>query len=157
MEHNGDVYSCDHFVYPEYFLGNILDTPLIELAKSQSQFDFGVGKRNKLPRYCLKCDLRYFCHGECPKHRFLTTPEGEPGLNYLCEAYKLFFRHAEPYMKFMAEELENKRAPANVMTWIRNKENQVVRPTVPGRNDPCPCGSGKKFKNCCMGLPIYRT
>lgn len=157
MEHNGDVYSCDHFVYPEYFLGNILDTPLIELVKSQSQFDFGVDKRNKLPRYCLKCDLRYFCHGECPKHRFLSTPEGEPGLNYLCEGYKLFFRHAEPYMKFMAEELENKRAPANVMTWIRNKENQVVKPTVPGRNDPCPCGSGKKFKNCCMGLPIYRT
>ncbi|MBN2665856.1 MAG: anaerobic sulfatase-maturation protein [Bacteroidales bacterium] len=153
MEHNGDVYSCDHFVYPEYYLGNINDTPLIELAKSQAQFDFGINKRNKLPRYCLKCDLRYLCHGECPKHRFLTTPDGEPGLNYLCEGYKLFFRHAEPFMKFMGEELNNKRPPANVMNWIRNRENQVVLPVTPGRNDPCPCGSGKKFKNCCMGKP----
>lgn len=153
MEHNGDVYSCDHFVYPEYFLGNITDTPLIGLAKSQTQFDFGVEKRNKLPRHCLKCDVRYMCHGECPKHRFLATPDGEHGLNYLCEGYKIFFKHVEPYMKFMAEELNNKRPPANVMTWIRNRENQVVKPVAPGRNDPCPCGSGKKFKNCCMGKP----
>ena len=155
MEHNGDIYSCDHFVYPEYHLGNIGNTSLLELTRSQTQFDFGVNKRNRLPRFCLKCDLRYLCHGECPKHRFLTTPDGEPGLNYLCEGYRLFFRHVEPYMKFMAEELENKRPPANVMTWIRNRENQVVRSVVAGRNDPCPCGSGKKFKNCCMGKPIY--
>ncbi len=153
MEHNGDVYSCDHFVYPEYFLGNITESPLIELAKSQTQFDFGVEKRNKLPRHCLKCDVRYMCHGECPKHRFLATPDGEHGLNYLCEGYRIFFKHVEPYMKFMAEELNNKRPPANVMTWIRNRENQVVKPVAPGRNDPCPCGSGKKFKNCCMGKP----
>lgn len=153
MEHNGDVYSCDHFVYPEYFLGNITESPLIELAKSQTQFDFGVEKRNKLPRLCLKCDVRYMCHGECPKHRFLATPDGEHGLNYLCEGYRIFFKHVEPYMKFMAEELNNKRPPANVMTWIRNRENQVVKPVAPGRNDPCPCGSGKKFKNCCMGKP----
>lgn len=156
MEHNGDLYSCDHFVYPEYYLGNIVDTPLIGLAKSQTQFDFGVNKRNKLPRHCLKCDVRYMCHGECPKHRFLTTPDGEPGLNYLCEGYKIFFKHVEPYMKFMADELENKRPPANVMNWIRNRENQVIRPVIPERNDHCPCGSGKKFKNCCLRNPLYK-
>ncbi|MCX6329245.1 MAG: SPASM domain-containing protein, partial [Bacteroidia bacterium] len=154
MEHNGDLFSCDHFVYPEYLLGNIAQTPLIDLAKSQRQFDFGIDKRNKLPRYCLQCDVRYACHGECPKHRFILTPDGKPGLNYLCEGYKLFFKHVEPYMEYMAKELKNKKPPANVMNWIRNKENQVVKPVIPERNDPCPCGSGKKFKNCCAGKPI---
>jgi len=156
MEHNGDLYSCDHFVYPEYFLGNITETPLIDLVKSQAQFDFGIDKRNKLPRYCLLCDVRYACHGECPKHRFLVTPDGKPGLNFLCEGYKMFFRHVEPYMKFMSEELKNKRPPANVMNWIRNRETQVIRQAMPERNDPCPCGSGKKFKNCCIGNPVYK-
>jgi len=150
MEHNGDLFSCDHFVYPEYLLGNITETPIIDLAKSQFQFDFGIDKRNKLPLYCLNCEVRYACHGECPKHRFILTPDGKPGLNYLCEGYKIFFKHVEPYMDFMAKELKNKRPPANVMNWIRNRENQVIRPATPERNDPCPCGSGKKFKNCCM-------
>jgi uncharacterized protein len=154
MEHNGDVFSCDHFVYPEYYLGNITKTPLVEMLKSQKQFDFGIDKRNKLPRYCLRCEVRYACHGECPKHRFILTPDGQPGLNYLCEGYKMFFHHAEPYMEYMARELKNKRAPANVMQWIRNKENQVIKPLKPERNDPCPCGSGKKFKNCCAGKPF---
>jgi uncharacterized protein len=151
MEHNGDLFSCDHFVYPEYFLGNILESPLIDLVKSQRQFDFGIDKRNKLPGQCLRCDVRYACHGECPKHRFLLTADGKPGLNYLCEGYKMFFKYVEPYMDYMAKELKNKRAPANVMQWIRNKDNQVIRPVIPERNDSCPCGSGKKFKNCCMG------
>jgi len=151
MEHNGDLFSCDHFVYPEYYLGNILEIPMIDMVKSQRQFDFGIDKRNKLPRYCLQCTVRYACHGECPKHRFLLTPDGKPGLNYLCEGYKQFFSHVEPYMEYMASELKNKRAPANVMKWIRNKESQVIKPVMPERNDPCPCGSGKKFKNCCMG------
>ena len=151
LEHNGDLFSCDHFVYPEYFLGNITETSLIDLVRSQKQFDFGIDKRNKLPGFCLQCNVRYACHGECPKHRFLKAPDGKPGLNYLCEGYKLFFNHVEPYMDFMARELKNKRPPANVMSWIRNKENQVARPLMPERNDPCPCGSGKKFKNCCMG------
>jgi uncharacterized protein len=149
MEHNGDLFSCDHFVYPEYYLGNITETALIDLVKSQKQFDFGIEKRNKLPRYCLQCEVRYACHGECPKHRFLHTSDGKPGLNYLCEGYRLFFRHVEPYMEFMAKELKNKRPPANVMSWIRNKKNQATKPVMPERNDPCPCGSGKKFKNCC--------
>ncbi len=152
MEHNGDLFSCDHFVYPENLLGNITSVPLIDMVKSQRQFDFGVDKRNKLPGYCRRCKVLYACHGECPKHRFLSTPDGNPGLNYLCEGYKMFFTHAEPYMEYMAKELKNKRAPANVMTWIRNKENQVVKKALPERNDPCPCGSGKKFKNCCARL-----
>ncbi len=155
MEHNGDVYSCDHFVYPEYFLGNITNDPLTDIVRLQKQFDFGINKRNKLPRYCLQCDVRYACHGECPKHRFLFTPDGEAGLNYLCEGYKMFFKHSEPYMEFMAKELKNKRPPANVMTWIRNKEKQVIKPVIPGRNETCPCGSGKKFKNCCAGKNVY--
>lgn len=154
MEHNGDLYSCDHYVYPEYFLGNITEVPMIDLVKSQRQFDFGIDKRNKLPRYCLECDVRYACHGECPKHRFLYTPDGKPGLNYLCEGYKSFFKYVEPYMDYMAKELKAKRPPANVMNWIRNKENQVIKTAKPERNDPCPCGSGKKFKNCCIS--VYR-
>ncbi len=156
MEHNGDLFSCDHFVYPEYFLGNIADIPIVDMVTSQRQFDFGIDKRNKLPGYCLQCDVRYACHGECPKHRFITTPDGQPGLNYLCEGYKMFFHHAEPYMDYMAKELKNKRAPANVMKWVRNKDSQVIKPVLPERNDPCPCGSGKKFKNCCSGKPLYR-
>jgi uncharacterized protein len=156
MEHNGDLFSCDHFVYPEYFLGNISSDPMSDLVKSQKQFDFGIAKRNTLPAYCLKCDIRFACHGECPKHRFSLTPDGKPGLNYLCEGYKLFFHHVEPYMEYMAKELKSKRAPANVMTWVKNREKQVVRPVVPERNDPCPCGSGRKFKNCCAGSPLFR-
>lgn len=155
MEHNGDMFSCDHYVYPEYFLGNITETPMIDMVRSQRQFDFGIDKRNKLPGYCLRCDVRYACHGECPKHRFISTPDGKPGLNYLCEGYKMFFHLVEPYMEYMAKELKYKRPPANVMNWIRNKDNQLIRPPLPERNSPCPCGSGKKFKNCCAGKPGY--
>jgi uncharacterized protein len=154
MEHNGDLFSCDHFVYPEYYLGNILEKPITDIVKTQRQFDFGIDKRNSLPGYCLQCDVRFACHGECPKHRILYTTDGEYGLNYLCEGYKNYFNYVQPYMDYMAKELNNKRAPANVMNWIRNKENQVVKPLSPGRNESCPCGSGKKFKNCCAANPI---
>lgn len=91
---------------------------MINMVKSQRQFDFGVDKRNKLPGYCLQCDVRYACHGECPKHRFIKTPDGKPGLNFLCDGYKMFFHHVEPYMEYMAKELRNRRPPANVMNWI---------------------------------------
>jgi uncharacterized protein len=155
MEHNGNLYSCDHYVYPEFFLGNISDTLLINMVKSQFQFDFGIDKRNRLPGYCLECDVLYACNGECPKHRIIRTPDGKPGLNYLCTGYKQFFHHVEPFMEYMAKELKNKRPPANVMNWLRNKDKQVVRSVIPERNDPCPCGSGKKFKNCCSGKPLY--
>jgi uncharacterized protein len=117
LEHNGDLYSCDHFVYPENKLGNIMEAPLESLAGSSQQRQFGEAKRSSLPRYCRECEVRFACNGECPKHRFLQTPDGEPGLNYLCAGYKLFFNHIDPYMRFMASELHNERAPANVMRW----------------------------------------
>jgi uncharacterized protein len=123
LEHNGDLYSCDHYVYPENKLGNILERPLEALVNSTQQRAFGLDKRDALPRYCRECDVRFACNGECPKHRFISTPDGEPGLNYLCAGYKLFFHHVDPYMKFMANELRHRRAPANVMAWVNQQEN----------------------------------
>jgi uncharacterized protein len=115
MEHTGDLYSCDHFVYPENKLGNIVESNLEEMVGSQQQIRFGLDKRDSLPRMCSECDVRFACNGECPKHRFLTTPDGQPGLNYLCAAYKHFFHHIDPYMQFMASELRSGRPPANIM------------------------------------------
>jgi len=122
MEHTGDLYSCDHFVYPENKLGNIADTDLGEMVSSQQQVKFGLDKRDSLPRMCRTCDVRFACNGECPKHRFLTTPDGEPGLNYLCAGYKHFFHHVDPYMQFMAKELRASRAPANIMQILGSKK-----------------------------------
>jgi uncharacterized protein len=151
MEHSGDLYSCDHFVYPENRLGNIMESPLAELVDSEQQRKFGADKETMLPKYCRECDVRFACNGECPKHRFLTTPDGEPGLNYLCAGYKMLFHHVDPYMQFMARELAAQRPPANVMRWIAVQETQKAFERA-GRNDPCPCGSGKKFKHCCAGI-----
>lgn len=148
IEHCGDLYSCDHFVYPENKLGNIMDSSLRSLVNSEQQRGFGEAKESTLPKYCLECDVRFACNGECPKHRFTTTPDGEPGLNYLCAGYKMFFHHIDPYMRFMASELAAQRAPANVMRWAAAEDARSILTKV-GRNDPCPCGSGKKFKHCC--------
>jgi serine-type anaerobic sulfatase-maturating enzyme len=149
IEHNGDLYSCDHYVYPENRLGNIIEQPLESLVSSPQQRKFGLDKRDSLPRYCRECEVRFACNGECPKHRFILTPDGEPGLNYLCAGYKMFFEHIGPSMRFMADELRQRRAPANVMEWIGLQEAQTKMERTPGRNDPCPCGSGRKFKKCC--------
>ena len=119
VEHNGDLYSCDHFVYPENRLGNILDTAMSGLVTSQHQVRFGNAKETALPSDCRECDVRFACNGECPKHRFGTTSSGEYGLNYLCAGYKHFFHHIDPYMRFMADELKHGRAPARVMEWAR--------------------------------------
>jgi uncharacterized protein len=148
IEHCGDLYSCDHFVYPKNRLGNIMETPMASLADSEQQRQFGEAKESTLPQYCLNCDVRFACNGECPKHRFLNTPDGEPGLNYLCAGYKMFFHHIDPYMRFMASELHSERAPANVMRWAAAQDARSRMATAK-RNDPCPCGSGKKFKQCC--------
>ncbi len=148
IEHNGDLFSCDHYVYPENKLGNIIETALETLVNSPSEIQFGMNKREALPKYCRECAVRFACNGECPKHRFIKTPEGEDGLNYLCAGYKLFFNHVAPYMRFMANELRNKRPPANVMEWAMEKEKGFPSYNV-GRNDNCPCGSGKKYKKCC--------
>lgn len=115
MEHTGDLYSCDHFVYPENKLGNLMEVNLEQLANSPQQRDFGLDKQRLLPRMCRQCEVRFACNGECPKHRFLTTPDGESGLNYLCAGYKHFFHHIDPCMQFMAGELRAGRAPANIM------------------------------------------
>ncbi len=119
VEHNGDVYSCDHYVYPEYKLGNIKQTTLFGLGLSERQQTFGQNKLTTLPKQCRECKFRFACHGECPKHRFLTTSDGEYGLNYLCVAFKKFFTHVTPYMNFMANELKNNRSPANVMLYAK--------------------------------------
>ena len=148
MEHNGDVYSCDHFVYPENKLGNIMEESLNKIVDSEQQLQFGTDKKTKLPQFCIDCDVRFACNGECPKHRFIKTPDGEEGLNYLCAGYKYFFHGIAPYMRFMSDELASKRAPANVMMWAKEKDKGFPGINI-GRNDPCLCGSGLKFKNCC--------
>ena len=105
LEHNGDLYSCDHFVEPDYKLGNIGETPMIDLVASPRQRDFGQDKRDTLPQHCLDCDVRFACHGGCPKDRFIHTADGEPGLNYLCAGYKAFFHHVDRPMRIMGELL----------------------------------------------------
>ncbi len=149
IEHNGDLYSCDHFVYPEYRLGNIVEDGLEKLAHSEQQRAFGQAKRDTLPRYCRECDVRFACNGECPKHRFIHTPDGEPGLNYLCGAYKQFFHHIDEGMRVMAAELHAQRPAAGVMQYMRERDLAAAGKRAPGPNDPCHCGSGKKFKKCC--------
>lgn len=147
VEHNGDVFSCDHFVYPQYRLGNLLNETLGALVDSAPQRAFGDAKRDGLPPECVACDVRFACHGECPKHRFLPSRDGRRSLNYLCAGYKRFFRHIGPAMTFMAEELARQRPPANVMRWMAARDSAAAG--TPGRNDACPCGSGRKYKRCC--------
>jgi uncharacterized protein len=149
LEHNGDLYSCDHFVDAEFKLGNIGEATITELVESQQQYDFGQDKLSSLPRYCLECDVRFACHGECPKNRFLTTPDGEPGLNYLCAGFKDFFHHVDEPMRIMVDLLRRGRHAEGVMEILRGRERpfeEALR--AAGRNDPCPCGSGLKTKRC---------
>jgi uncharacterized protein len=148
MEHNGDLFSCDHYVYPKYKLGNIMNQSLGELVNSVEQFKFGNDKSDSLPKYCRECEVRFLCNGECPKHRFSKTPDGEAGLNYLCPGYKRFFNHVGPYMDTMARLLHSRRAPAEIMTFLAQKEKEQIWENAE-RNGPCPCGSGKKYKKCC--------
>jgi len=149
LEHTGDLYSCDHFVEPAHRLGNIREDHLIELVASDKQRQFGNDKAETLPAYCRNCDVRFACHGGCPKDRFIDTPDGEPGLNYLCAGYKQFFHHITEAMEFMVDELRMKRPPANIMQFMRENDFIAQRLyTGVGRNEPCPCGSGRKFKQC---------
>jgi uncharacterized protein len=149
MEHNGDIFSCDHYVEPKYKLGNIREDSLIELVASDPQRHFGLAKRDSLPQYCLDCEVRFVCNGGCPKNRIIDTPGGEPGLNYLCAGYRAFFNHIDPAMKFMAGELQHRRPPANVMGWLARQDQALAKLfTQTHRNAPCPCGSGLKFKKC---------
>jgi uncharacterized protein len=147
VEHNGDFFSCDHFVDAEHHLGNIQVTSLVELLENPAQKAFGQAKLDTLPSYCQTCEVRTMCNGGCPKNRFIRTPDGEMGLNYLCAGYKSFFTHCQPFVSELAA------------LWQQNTSGQqtaIEQPTGArtntkiGRNDPCPCGSGLKYKKCCM-------
>ena len=118
MEFNGDVYSCDHFVFPEYRLGNIHDKSITEMLYGEQQQRFSLLKHKSLPLECLQCPWEFACHGECPKNRFVADKYGNPGMNYLCRGYKKYFEHVAPYMDFMKNELDNQRPPANVMQHV---------------------------------------
>jgi serine-type anaerobic sulfatase-maturating enzyme len=142
LEHNGDLYSCDHFVEPAYKLGNIRMTHMLELVGSERQRKFGQDKFDTLPRYCLECDVRFACHGGCPKDRFISTPDGEQGLNYLCAGYKAFFHHVDRPMRFMADRLRENGAPSEIMGLYAAED------AARGRNDACTCGSGRKWTAC---------
>lgn len=158
IEHNGDLYSCDHFVFPEYHLGNIAEKSMGEMVDSQFQRKFGTDKRDNLPVYCQECEVRFVCNGGCPKNRFIQTPTGEDGLNYLCAGYKMFFNHIDEPMRLMAAALEAGRPANSISPVMREEGNRQLTGTVVrsetaekvGRNSPCPCGSGKKHKHCCL-------
>ena len=139
VEHNGDFFPCDHFVDAAHRIGNILDTPLVELLEGSPQKSFGRAKLKRLPRACRACEVLDMCNGGCPKDRFLPTPDGEDGLNYLCEGYKRFFTHCRPFVTELAA------------LWQSQRPEGRASPLRVGRNDPCPCGSGRKYKKCCMG------
>jgi uncharacterized protein len=156
IEHNGDIYACDHFVDPQHLLGNIHETPISVMANSPEQEAFGRAKKDLLPQACLACPFLNACNGGCPKDR-LVIQEGEPDrpLNYLCDGFKAYFEHIEPCMEFMTAELKAGRSPAGIMQRLQQQRELIRRQVASGelkirRNDPCPCGSGKKFKVCCM-------
>ena len=148
VEHNGDFYACDHFVTPELRLGNIRETPLLELLESPAQRAFGRGKLEGLPRCCRECDVLSMCNGGCLKDRIVRTPDGEPGLNYLCAGYKRFFTHCRPQFLELAALRLAGQPPEHLMETVRTAD-AAGRPKA-GRNDPCPCGSGRKYKKCCL-------
>jgi len=148
LEHNGDLYSCDHFVDNDHLLGNILETSLAELLYGSTHEEFGNRKRDSLPRFCKECEVLDMCNGGCPKDRFISSPDGESGLNYLCEGFKSFFTHCRPVFERLLPLWKSGASPDQLMAAARG-EGTVDRQSV-GRNDPCPCGSGLKFKRCCM-------
>jgi uncharacterized protein len=143
VEYDGAFYSCDHFVDQAHRLGSIVETPLVRLLEAPAQRAFGLSKRGSLPRECLECDVLPMCNGGCPKDRFARAPGGEAGLNYLCPTFKRFFTHVLPWAVRIGLESRSIAAPTNLL--------RVPSPAAPstGRNDPCPCGSGRKYKKCC--------
>jgi uncharacterized protein len=159
LEHNGDLYACDHYVYPQFKLGNIAEESLAAMVESPAQRKFGTDKRDALPGYCRRCPVLEHCQGECPKHRFAVTPDGEAGLNYLCPGYQRFFAHIQPHLRTMAALLRSGRPADEIMGLLAQQEGRATAPPAtpilrqlgsrPGRNDLCPCGSGRKYKKCC--------
>lgn len=143
LEHNGDLYSCDHFVDPEHHLGNITQgRTLLQLVESPRQRAFGAAKRDSLSAYCRRCDVRFACHGGCPKDRFGVSPEGEAGVHHLCAGYQRFFRHVDQPMQVMAALLRNGRDATGLRRWYAGQD---------ARRDaaaPCPCGRAEAFARC---------
>ena len=148
LEHNGDLYSCDHFVEPAYLLGNIGDRTMLELIDLPQQRQFGQDKRETLTQFCRECDVRFACNGGCPKDRFATAPSGEPGQHYLCPGYSTFFHHVRAPMEAMAELLRQNRPPSDLMAAYAHDD------AARGRNEPCTCGSGRKWKKCHGTRPL---
>ncbi|MBN2163041.1 MAG: anaerobic sulfatase maturase [Pontiellaceae bacterium] len=148
MEHDGSLYSCDHYVYPSYHLGNLSENPLEAMVFSDEQRRFGRDKQDALPQYCRHCRYLFACNGGCPKHRFTHAPDGEPGLNYLCAGYRLFFEHVDQRMRRMAMLVRSGRPAAEIMADSAGVVGKNMSRRI-GRNDLCPCGSGIKFKKCC--------
>jgi uncharacterized protein len=142
LEHNGDLYSCDHFVEPRFKLGNIHETHMLKLVASAEQRKFGQDKRDTLTAQCRGCEVLPLCNGGCPKDRFAPSRDGEPGQNYLCRGLELFFKHTRPAMHRMARLLEMSRAPSEIMAFMADED----RKREPYQ--PCPCGSGRKFRFC---------
>jgi uncharacterized protein len=152
VEHNGDFFSCDHYVDPDHRLGNIRETPLVELLESAAQRAFGQAKQDTLPRYCRACKVLAMCNGGCPKDRFLRAPDGGAGLNYLCAGYKQFFTHCQPFVAELSALWRRQSMGGPAEPPVLPAQAKVAQAgRKPGRNDPCPCGSGKKYKKCCMG------
>jgi len=142
LEHNGDLYSCDHFVEPRHLLGNIHKTHMLEMVASPQQRKFGDDKRDTLTAQCRGCRVRHLCNGGCPKDRFALSRDGEEGQNYLCAGLELFFMHTGPTFTRMAQLIQQGQAPAEAMEWVAAED------TKRGPYQPCPCGSGKKFRFC---------
>ncbi|MGL6259016.1 anaerobic sulfatase maturase [Vibrio sp. WXL210] len=148
LESSGDLYSCDHYVYPEFRLGNIHESSILQMNNSDKAITFGRDKHDKLTDQCKTCPFRPTCNGGCPKHRFITSASGEPRHNYLCEGYHAFFQHSAQRMQIMSGLVKQGRSPAELSLMLAQQKMQRQNHSA-GRNDPCPCGSGKKYKKCC--------
>ncbi len=156
LEHNGDLYSCDHFVEPDYLLGNIQQSSIAELVGSDRQYQFGQDKLATLPQYCRTCEVRFACHGECPKNRFLTTPDGEPGLNYLCAGYKKFFNHVNEPLTVLANLMRQGLPASEIMTWYAMKDQQARNPEQLRSRSSKPARSHKGFGHSTVQEQVRR-
>jgi uncharacterized protein len=158
LEHNGDLYACDHFVEPGYLLGNIKEQHMLELVGSDEQYKFGQDKYDTLPKYCLECPVLFACNGECPKNRFIRTPDGEAGLNYLCVGYKAFFQRVDEPMRIMATLMRTNRPASQVMDILAQKKEVIAEQfESASQGKPCPCGSQLAFKDCHGWKPAGRS
>jgi|TARA_B100001964_G_scaffold245670_1_gene334579 uncharacterized protein len=145
LEHNGDVFACDHFVFDEYRIGNLQQQSYAEIVDGEDQMSFGHAKEKELTDRCRRCEIRDYCNGGCPAHQFIRFQNEEFEHNYLCEGYLDFFKHVQPYLNAMVQALKNKLPATQYYRFLADKKLRA------GRNSPCPCGSGKKYKKCCGG------